>query len=672
MTTRSALRQTQPMAEMLVRAGQDYLQQFSKKGAVDALAELVWNALDAEADRVDVKFATATLGGNGNTLEHITEIAVIDNGHGISPEIAQKAFPSLGDSWKKDLNGRSLNGKRPLHGSNGRGRFYVYSLGHRARWVSVSEASSGAFQRLVVEGSQNAINKFTSADPSPTEGPAGTTLTITVEQGRALGALLRDDLPQNLAARMAPHLLGNSDIVVRVDGRTVDPAPLVEGKPTDLALDDVAQADLQGREQPILMVVDWTPEMRKAPGVLLCTKDGAALAEVENSVPSTPAKSTGYLKWSGFAATGADLLLVKMQHPAIVDAAVRRLEQHAKARTERLAATIVEQLKEEGIYPYKDEHPPDLIEVAERQIFDLVAVTARSALTGGSRQQRAMSAQLLQLALQERPESLEQILAATLRLTEDERESLADMLRYSTLGAIVGAATEVTHRIDLVSALRHHLYGADEHGSLREVDQLHPLVRDNVWLFGESWRLSRSEVTLATVLRDCVPDTVLLEEELAKTGGVLAAEHRGRVDLLLQRGALRDNATDRLVIELKRPSVKLGNAEIAQVKKYAHALATHQGAGPGKWTFWLVGAHTKPEIEGDLQQQDRQYGHISSVNTTTAQYDIWVLPWGALLDDGVRRLEFYREQLKYDVSQDEAVARVQSRHATLLPAKPPS
>ncbi|MBB5808902.1 hypothetical protein F4560_008670 [Saccharothrix ecbatanensis] len=41
--------------------------------------------------------------------------------------------------------------------------------------------------------------------------------------------------------------------------------------------------------------------------------------------------------------------------------------------------------------------------------------------------------------------------------------------------------------------------------------------------------------------------------------------------------------------------------------------------------------------------------------------------WGQLLDDAAKRLEFYREQLRYDISQEEAVARVRERHSALLP-----
>jgi hypothetical protein len=40
------------MTWMPVRAGQDHLQQFARQNAIDALAELVWNGLDVEADLV--------------------------------------------------------------------------------------------------------------------------------------------------------------------------------------------------------------------------------------------------------------------------------------------------------------------------------------------------------------------------------------------------------------------------------------------------------------------------------------------------------------------------------------------------------------------------------------------------------------------------------------------
>ena len=179
-----------------------------------------------------------------------------------------------------------------------------------------------------------------------------------------------------------------------------------------------------------------------------------------------------------------------------------------------------------------------------------------------------MSAQLLKLALEERPEDLDEILANALSLSAADREPIADMLRHSSLGKIVGAASEVTRRLDLIATLRHVIYSPDVSEDMREVDQLHPLIKDNAWLFGEDWRLSRSEASLTNILRTVVDDEVVLEAELASLGGevLLADGRRGRVDLLFERTILNPGDQQRLVVELKRPSVSLRNKELPQVR----------------------------------------------------------------------------------------------------------
>lgn len=663
----SSVPPAQSMSWVQVHAGQDHLLQFARRSAIDALAEMIWNGLDAEADLVDVVIETSSLGSGEKELQFVTQITVTDNGHGISREIADSAFPSLGDSWKKSLSGRTLNSKRALHGSLGRGRFYAYSLGHRARWSSVSK-SGDEFQQIEISGDQARIDGFSIGNANPSVGPTGTTLVISVEQGRSLSALMRDDVALQLAARFAAHLLGNPDITVRVNGEKVDPEPLIEGEPVEVELDEVPADDLGSHERPQMMIIDWTDAMKSAPGVLLCNASGMSLVEVDKSAPPGTVRSTGYLRWSGWAESGADLLLAQMQHPSIIDAGVNVLSRHVAERTGKLTATIVTTLKQEHAYPYPDEIN-DPVQDTERQLFDVLAVTARTSLHNSSRQQRRMTARLLQVALQERPESLDVILGEALSLTPDEREELAELLRFSSLGAIFGAAAEVTRRLDLLAALRHVIYSPDVAPEMREVDQLHPLVKDNVWLFGEEWRLSASEAGLTTVLRAVAPDDVALEADLRREGSkvLLPDGKRGRVALLLQRTVMRsDDAQDRLVIELKRPSVKLGETELAQVRKYARALSEHPGAGPSGWTFWLVGADTQSVLDGELEQRDREWGHV----VAAGKYDIWVTTWGRLIDQAERRFNFYREQLEYRVSQEDAVERVRRRHSEMLPADP--
>jgi hypothetical protein len=242
------------------------------------------------------------------------------------------------------------------------------------------------------------------------------------------------------------------------------------------------------------------------------------------------------------------------------------------------------------------------------------------------------------------------------------------MLRFSTLGRIVGAAAEVAHRLDLLSTLRHYIYGTGVSDKLREVDQLHHLVRDNAWIFGEDWHMSRSEASLTTVLRDNVHDDAVLEAQLlASRGKVVRDDGRsGRLDLVLQRTVRGPGQTARLVVELKRPRCQLGERELSQIQSYARALSRHSGMGRSRWTFMLVGSTIDEEAIGD---QIEQTGRARGLLVQQDDYEVWVVTWGELLDRAEGRLDFYKDQLQYDMSQESAVERVRTRHAELLPSE---
>src|SRR5437016_5639328 len=96
------------MKRVTVSVQNDYLERMSKTWPINAVAELVWNSLDADADRIKVKLIENTMGG----LERLT---VTDNGHGLDYALAEQAFGSLGGSWKKTA--KKTRGKdRYLHG----------------------------------------------------------------------------------------------------------------------------------------------------------------------------------------------------------------------------------------------------------------------------------------------------------------------------------------------------------------------------------------------------------------------------------------------------------------------------------------------------------------------------------------------------------------------------
>lgn len=83
------------MQKVHVQVDNDHLKKLTKTSPVTAIAELIWNSLDADADSVEVN-------AQRNTLNGIETLRVVDNGHGISHIEVATGFGYLGGSWKKN------------------------------------------------------------------------------------------------------------------------------------------------------------------------------------------------------------------------------------------------------------------------------------------------------------------------------------------------------------------------------------------------------------------------------------------------------------------------------------------------------------------------------------------------------------------------------------------
>ena len=109
----------------------DHLQHFARCYPLLGIAELVWNALDADSTDVKIWFREGALGG-------VDRIQVVDNGEGIDITRIESAFQTLGRSWKRGK--RTTTSGRSLHGQHGRGRFRACTLGRICLWETTNRA----------------------------------------------------------------------------------------------------------------------------------------------------------------------------------------------------------------------------------------------------------------------------------------------------------------------------------------------------------------------------------------------------------------------------------------------------------------------------------------------------------------------------------------------------
>lgn len=254
------------------------------------------------------------------------------------------------------------------------------------------------------------------------------------------------------------------------------------------------------------------------------------------------------------------------------------------------------------------------------------------------------------------------ILNAVLDLTAEEQEVLSDLLERTKLAAIVRAAQTVADRSDFLSGLGRLLFADETRKTFREVDQLHPMLVAEPWIFGDEWTFALSESGLTRVVRAAIAQHG--DVEFAPNPVVLPSGKRGRVDMVFYRHLPESERSRHLVVELKRP-MRLTMTEFGQLNNYATAITGHPevASAPHSWDFWLVGT----EIDDAVQNlcNDSTQPRLASA---TARYRLWVITWAQLLDRAQRRIEAFRSALDL-VSTDETSRRyLQRRHAESIPA----
>ena len=359
-----------PNVKITVEVREDHLEFLARAKPLAALAELVWNALDAESTEVRVEYVENEMGG-------VELLRIRDNGHGLHPDHAQVVFRNLGGSWKQGGN-RTNNRKRMLHGKYGKGRFRGFTLGNHVQWISTYE-QDGTFYRYTITGHGQNPGEFELSDPLPVPPPphspvvhSGMTVEIrdlpTSIEGLRGGKALQD-----VTELFAPYLRLYPDVRINYDQVPLDPAN-AEAYSANYDLGEIVMVNGE-RVNAELTVIEWTTSGQR--GVIPCDVNGFALAPPLRRFLFRGFSYTAYLKSAHFESLEREGLLeaegLCPDIPKLMDAARIALRQHFGRRVAERTEDLLRSWRDSGLYPY-EAAPANADEVRKRQIFDLYAV----------------------------------------------------------------------------------------------------------------------------------------------------------------------------------------------------------------------------------------------------------------------------------------------------------
>ena len=142
----------------------------------------------------------------------------------------------------------------------------------------------------------------------------------------------------------------------------------------------------------------------------------------------------------------------------------------------------------------------------------------------------------------------------------------------------------------------------------------------------------------------------------------------GRIDLRLSKAVEpRTGEHDYLVVELKRPSKKIDDEVITQIKKYAQAVARdNRFAGvPARWKFVAISTTMNDYAKQDANQPNRPSGLVWE--SPDNKISVWVREWAEVINTARARLEFMRNQLNYQADRESAIEYLNKTHSKYIP-----
>ena len=379
----------------------------------------------------------------------------------------------------------------------------------------------------------------------------------------------------------------------------------------------------------------------------------------------------GYIR-SDYFAKLAELNLIDVDG---LNQNVTQVLEEAKAltkeyyREQRVKDTrsVIQQWKDEKVYPY-DGDAETGPQVTERQVFDLVAVSVKEYMPDFDAMPastKRFNFELLRQAVERNPTELRSILKHVIELPEHKLVELTSLLEDVTLSNIIEASATVADRLTFVQGIEELIYNEDHSKDLLERAQLHQMVAQNIWLFGEQYNLTVSDKGLTEVLKKHArlsKQKKVIDRPVRRLDGSV-----GIVDLMISRAAkpMRAGEIEHLIIELKRPTVDIDIPELQQIYSYAVAVASDDrfSVGHAEWEFWIVSAGMTPSAKGLANQAGKPPGlYYDSVNSNP-KVRVWARTWAEVIHDAKVRLQFYKEKLSLEVDSEVAVKRLKRTYA---------
>ncbi|MBL8165267.1 MAG: ATP-binding protein [Anaerolineae bacterium] len=617
-----------------------------------SLSEYIWNGFDAGASSVHLDYTDNGIGG-------ITHLTVTDNGSGINYHTLNKTFEPFFES-QKDFDAKVRNKVSAVRGKNGVGRLTFFKFSSEARWHTTFGNGNGQRQRFTITVQSDTLNRYQSSELESVSSETGTSVEFlglfevtTFQFQNEVTPYLKREFGWFLALNKPRRFQ------ILINGEELDYGDIV-GEANDFE-------EKIGQEIFFVRYIRWNTSLNKEYSRFYFI--GSDDRERYKEATTLNNKGDGFYHSlfvkSKYFDTVETLFFSDMPHeedqPTLLgmersDKVLRELRArlnhylHTKRQPflKASADKLIDSFEREGVFPDYRSNGWELYRHNQLEEFvrGLYQVEPRIFQKLSLEQKKTFTHMLNLIMAEGERESLLEILREIINLSPDDMAMLAEILKTSHLSGVIKTIRLIEDRYRAVKQLQSLVFTKELRAD--EPHHIQKMVESHYWLFGEQYHLvTAAEQKFEEALRR---HTYLLYGEKSSRK-IQHVDKNKEMDVFMVRQLTTgERLINNIVVELKNPSVRIGEKELNQVKTYMRVILDQPefNAANMTWEFYLVGNEfdTTGYIEGELENA-QSHGERSLVYKAK-QYRIYVKTWSEVFTDFELRHKFLMEKLQLE------------------------
>lgn len=623
-----------------------------------AICEYLWNGFDANASQLSIKYTKNAF--------NITSLEILDNGEGIDRSSLQETFGCFQDSQKL----HTYQWSSQVKGKKGKGRYSFNCFASKADWVTVYKDKESHYIRhkiTIKKGdNQNYDDNEQETKPSSVK-KTGTTVSfsdINLPSDFFDSEVFLDYLKKEFAVFLFLNKAQFKEILI--NGEKLDYEDVIEDS-------DNKVIQIEGERTTFyfnVTYIRWKEKMKENYSMYFLDSSQTEKFERTTTFNNKDTKfhhslyiSSDYFNHFVDDATGEkNLFGTDNTSPKdkVFKTLVKKLkcfleEKQKKYVAEVASKKLLEKYQSKGIIRQpQNDYDKILVEDLKKTISAMYEVQPKI-FTNLQDDQAKTLVGVVELLLQtDKREDLISIMESVVKLSDDERHNLASVLKTTDLARITDTIRLIQNRIRTISALK---VAVKPENGMNEVDDLQKLVEQSFWIFGEEYNIvTQAEPDFNQALMeylDKLYDTVPgISKSNYSKDKIEHPDVNKEMDIFAFRQNIQSSTIDNIVVELKHPTVKLGEKELSQVKTYMNVIMRDSrfNASNMRWKFFLVGNdfdssnYLHNEMRNAINRGKKNL--VCHVDNNGIQYEIFVIKWSELFADFEIRHNFLLKKLE--------------------------